>query len=70
MTDATTIPCGRCEATIGEPCKTISGKRASYSHSARTGPLNAAWLEGYYEGVRIAFERPDYAHRIVAADAE
>jgi hypothetical protein len=70
MTDATTIPCARCEATIGEPCKTISGKRATYSHAGRQRPLNEAWREGYYEGVRIAVERPDYAHRIVATDAE
>lgn len=44
--------CPWCRADVGEPCVTTSGKRATYPHSARSGPLYRAYNRGYLAGVR------------------
>lgn len=47
---ATLIPCSYCGASEDEPCRTSSGARATYPHSARTEPIYAAWRDGFYDG--------------------
>lgn len=45
---ALTIPCARCEAKVGDPCQTITGRPAEV-HQARVEPLTTAYAVGYRE---------------------
>lgn len=46
-TAALTIPCARCEATVGQTCRTITDHPTD-PHACRTGPLQQAFGMGYY----------------------
>lgn len=48
------IPCAYCGAPCGTPCRTISDRRATYTHVARNWPLINAFGNGYEEGRRDA----------------
>lgn len=43
------IPCARCKAIPGSPCRT-SGGHPSRAHSVRTRTLYAVWRDGYAYG--------------------
>lgn len=51
------IVCPRCEARPRTACVTLSGVRATRSHSARALPVEEGWRVGYTEGLRDALER-------------
>ena len=53
---AEAIPCPRCMALVGEPCRTDGSRggrpRTAYPHTARSEPIRAAFLDGHREGIR------------------
>lgn len=49
------IPCDYCKARPGKPCVTVTGRRASYKHSARTRAIFEANGLGYCEGMADGF---------------
>lgn len=56
------LACSRCNAQPGHRCTTRSGRRATYSHAARTEALYEAWRDGYGEGLSHA---ASYARSLV-----
>lgn len=41
--------CGYCRQPVGEWCKTSSGAKATWLHSARIWPMHQAWSLGYVQ---------------------
>ena len=71
---AETIACPFCGAQPGQRCRTQTGRRATYSHVARTGPFYTAWCEGFEEGqedilgaLAEAEKGPEWARRYLTA---
>lgn len=55
------IVCTYCGADAGWPCLTSSYARATYPHTARTGPIYEAWRDGFREGQRDILDALDSA---------
>lgn len=55
---AETITCTTCGAQPGDPCLTLSGKRASMPHAPRMEPITAAYATGYLDAERYAERQP------------
>lgn len=47
---ATGAPCQYCGVGVGDPCQTISGKRATYMHEDRMAPIRHAYFMGLEDG--------------------
>lgn len=51
------IPCARCEALPGQPCRTINGRKATQPHASRWEPLATAYGTGYADGFDNGLKR-------------
>lgn len=43
------LPCGYCRVPAGTRCRTKTGRRATWLHTARSWPIQEAWSSGYCE---------------------
>jgi hypothetical protein len=50
------VTCDLCHAAPGTRCQTRTGRRATYTHAARSRAVLDAWSLGYREGGRDAVE--------------
>lgn len=61
------VPCPRCMALVGEPCRTDGSRggtpRSCYPHEVRSRPTMDAWRAGFTDGVAEGLLSVDWRAR-------